>query len=113
MLTTKDTKYTKNEDALSCISWLKQDGALKISERHRHRYELAYDGEAREKLESAGLRISGLSPDGKLVEIVELPQTKHPYFIAGQFHPEFKSRPTAPHPLFLGLVTAALKGKTK
>ena len=111
--TTKDTKYTKNEDALSCISWLKQDGALKISERHRHRYELAYDGEAREKLESAGLRISGLSPDGKLVEIVELPQTKHPYFIAGQFHPEFKSRPTAPHPLFVGLVTAALKGKTK
>ena len=84
-----------------------------ISERHRHRYELAYDGEAREKLESAGLRISGLSPDGKLVEIVELPQTKHPYFIAGQFHPEFKSRPTAPHPLFVGLVTAALKGKTK
>ena len=114
--TTKDTKYTKNEDALSCfscISWLKQDGALKISERHRHRYELAYDGEAREKLESAGLRISGLSPDGKLVEIVELPQTKHPYFIAGQFHPEFKSRPTTPHPLFVGLVTAALKGKTK
>jgi len=114
--TTKDTKYTKNEDALSCfscISWLKQDGALKISERHRHRYELAYDGEAREKLESAGLRISGLSPDGKLVEIVELPQAKHPYFIACQFHPEFKSRPTAPHPLFLGLVTAALKGKTK
>ena len=84
-----------------------------ISERHRHRYELAYDGEAREKLESAGLRISGLSPDGKLVEIVELPLTKHPYFIAGQFHPEFKSRPTAPHPLFVGLVTAALKGKTK
>ena len=82
-----------------------------ISERHRHRYELAYDGEAREKLESAGLRISGLSPDGKLVEIVELPQTKHPYFIACQFHPEFKSRPTAPHPLFLGLVAAALKGK--
>ena len=102
--TTKDAKYTKNE---------KQDGALKISERHRHRYELAYDSEARKALEAAGLEVSGTSPDGKLVEIVELPQTKHPYFVAGQFHPEFKSRPTAPHPLFLGLVAAALKGKTK
>ena len=51
--------------------------------------------------------------DNEVVEIVELPQTKHPYFIAGQFHPEFKSRPTTPHPLFVGLVTAALKGKTK
>ena len=53
--------------------------------------------------------MSGTSPDGKLVEIVELPQSKHPYFIAGQFHPEFKSRPTAPHPLFNGLVKAALR----
>ena len=57
-------------------------------------------------LKSRGLAISGLSPDGRLVEIVELPN--HPYFIACQFHPEFKSRPTAPHPLFLGLVGAAL-----
>ena len=65
------------------------------------------------KLEEAGLKVSGVSPDGKLVEIVELPQAKHPYFIACQFHPEFKSRPTAPHPLFLGLVAAALKGKSK
>jgi CTP synthase len=108
--TTKDTKYTKNENALSCvscISWLKQDGALKISERHRHRYELAYDSEARKALEAAGLEVSGMSPDGKLVEIVELPN--HPYFIASQFHPEFKSRPTIPHPLFNGLVKAALK----
>ena len=84
-------------------------GEGEISERHRHRYELAYDSEAREKLEAAGLKVSGVSPDGKLVEIVELP--KHPYFIACQFHPEFKSRPTAPHPLFNGLVAAALKGK--
>lgn len=84
-------------------------GQAEISERHRHRYELAYDSEACERLEAAGLKVSGLSPDGKLVEIVELPS--HPYFIAGQFHPEFKSRPTAPHPLFLGLVAAALKGK--
>ena len=86
-------------------------GAPVISERHRHRYELAYDGEARKELEAAGLHVSGLSPDGKLVEIVELPG--HPYFIACQFHPEFKSRPTAPHPLFTGLVAAALKGKRK
>ena len=82
-----------------------------ISERHRHRYELAYDSSARENLEAKGLNVSGLSPDGKLVEIVELPQLKHPYFIACQFHPEFKSRPTAPHPLFVGLVSAALKEK--
>ena len=82
---------------------------MSISERHRHRYELAYESDARKQLEEAGLKVSGTSPDGKLVEIVELP--KHPYFIACQFHPEFKSRPTAPHPLFLGLVTAALKGK--
>ena len=86
-------------------------GAPVISERHRHRYELAYGGEARKELEAAGLHVSGLSPDGKLVEIVEL--TGHPYFIACQFHPEFKSRPTAPHPLFTGLVAAALKGKRK
>jgi CTP synthase len=84
-----------------------------ISERHRHRYELAYDSEARKALEAAGLEVGGTSPDGKLVEIVELPRTKHPYFVAGQFHPEFKSRPTAPHPLFLGLVAAALKRSAK
>ena len=82
-------------------------GEQKISERHRHRYELANDSTARKALVKAGLRVSGLSPDGKLVEVVELP--KHPYFIACQFHPEFKSRPTAPHPLFVGLVSAALK----
>ena len=87
----------------------KMYGEAKISERHRHRYELAYESDARERLEAAGLKVSGLSPDGKLVEIVELPQ--HPYFIACQFHPEFKSRPTTPHPLFVGLVAAALKGR--
>ena len=86
---------------------------VKISERHRHRYELAYDSDARKQLEEAGLKVSGTSPDGKLDEIVELPQARHPYFIAGQFHPEFKSRPTAPHPLFVGLVAAALKGMSK
>ena len=82
---------------------------VQISERHRHRYEFANGAEAQRAIEAAGLVASGLSPDGKLVEIVELPQAKHPYFIAGQFHPEFKSRPTAPHPLFIGLVEAALK----
>ncbi len=83
-----------------------EDTDFTISERHRHRYELNHDSPAREALEAAGLVVSGTSPDGKLVEIVELPD--HPYFIAGQFHPEFKSRPTAPHPLFQGLVAAAL-----
>ena len=81
-------------------------GELLIHERHRHRYELGYDTPAREAIEKAGLKVSGTSPDGSLVEIVELPG--HPYFIAGQFHPEFKSRPTAPHPLFDGLVATAM-----
>ncbi|MBQ0031568.1 MAG: CTP synthase [bacterium] len=85
--------------------------ATEISERHRHRYELNFDSPAREALETAGLEVTGTSPDGKLVEIVELPG--HPYFIAGQFHPEFKSRPTEPHPLFNGLIAAALKHQTK
>ena len=86
-------------------------GATKISERHRHRYELAYDSEARRAIEAKGLRVVGTSPDGKLVEMVELPG--HPYYEACQFHPEFKSRPTAPHPLFDGLVAAALKRHKK
>ena len=86
-------------------------GASEISERHRHRYEFALGTEMQKAIEKAGLKVSGVSPDGKLVEIVELPN--HPYFIAGQFHPEFKSRPTVPHPLFDGLVKAALAGKSK
>ena len=81
-------------------------GQREISERHRHRYEFANATETQQAIEAAGLKATGLSPDGKLVEIVELPG--HPYFIASQFHPEFKSRPTAPHPLFNGLVKAAL-----
>ncbi len=85
--------------------------SLEISERHRHRYEFALGTEMQQAIEKAGLKVSGTSPDGKLVEIVELPG--HPYFIAGQFHPEFKSRPIAPHPLFDGLVAAALRGKKK
>ena len=79
-------------------------GATKISERHRHRYEvnIAY----RDSLEAAGLRFSGMSPDGLLPEIVELPG--HPWFIGVQFHPELKSRPFEPHPLFTSFVKAAL-----
>ena len=84
-----------------------QHSAFCISERHRHRYELAADSETCKALVAAGLAVSGTSPDGSLVEVVELPG--HPYFIAGQFHPEFKSRPTDPHPLFVGLVAAALR----
>ena len=74
-----------------------------INERHRHRYE--YNNDYKEKLEKAGLVCSGTSPDGCLVEIVEL--ASHPYFIASQFHPELKSRPNKPAPLFVGLVKAA------
>ncbi len=78
-------------------------GTEEISERHRHRFE--YNNSYRETLEKAGLKVSGTSPDGLLVEMVEL--ENHPYFIAGQFHPELKSRPNKPSPLFVGLVEAA------
>jgi CTP synthase len=80
-------------------------GTTQISERHRHRYE--FNGRYREQLERAGLVIAGTSPDGSLVEIVEL--ADHPWFVAVQFHPEFKSKPTAAHPLFSGLVAAAVE----
>ena len=76
-----------------------------ISERHRHRYE--FNNEYRKEMEDNGMTISGTSPDGELVEIIEL--KKHPYFIAAQFHPELKSRPDKPHPLFVGLLKAAKK----
>jgi CTP synthase len=75
-----------------------------IYERHRHRYE--FNNEFKEELQNAGLIISGSSPDDRLAEIVEIKD--HPYFIAGQFHPEFKSRPNRPHPMFLGFVKAML-----
>lgn len=80
-----------------------------IYERHRHRYEVS--NELRPILEKAGLVISGTSPDGRLVEIIELKD--HPYFAATQAHPEFKSRPNRPHPLFLGFIEAALKERKK
>ena len=82
-------------------------GAARASERHRHRYEVnsAYC----DRLESAGLRVSGTSPDGSLVEFVELDRSLHPYYVATQAHPEFTSRPTKAHPLFAGLIGAALE----
>ncbi|MDO4240532.1 CTP synthase [Micrococcus sp.] len=81
-------------------------GTTEVTERHRHRYEVAND--VRADLEAAGLVISGTSPDGTLVEFVELPRDVHPYYVATQAHPEFKSRPTQAHPLFAGLIGAAL-----
>ncbi|MDJ1122103.1 CTP synthase [Olsenella sp. YH-ols2217] len=77
-----------------------------IYERHRHRYEV--NNAFRERLTSAGLRLSGLSPDERLVEMVELPEEVHPWFVASQFHPEFKSRPTHPQPLFREFMRAAI-----
>jgi len=81
-------------------------GATKISERHRHRYEI--NGAYRQALETAGLIVSGESRDGNLIDIVELGRDVHPYYIATQAHPEYKSRPTRAHPLYAGLVAAAL-----
>ncbi|MCT2020674.1 CTP synthase [Kocuria marina] len=82
-------------------------GATEVSERHRHRYEV--NNAYRDALSEAGLRISGTSPEGTLVEFVELPREEHPYYVATQAHPELASRPTRPHPLFDGLIKAALE----
>jgi CTP synthase len=84
-------------------------GDTVIYERHRHRYEV--NNEYRALLERHGLVFSGVSPDNRLVEIIELPD--HPFFLAGQFHPEFKSRPNRPHPVFVGLVRAALEYRAR
>ncbi len=86
-------------------------GQAEISERHRHRWEVspAYIS----KIETAGLVFAGKSPDGKLMEIIELPTSQHPFFIASQFHPEFKSTPLRAHPLFFGFVSAAKKRSEK
>ena len=89
------------EDSLARAAY----GAPEISERHRHRYE--FNNEFRPQLVDAGLRLAGLSPDGRLVEIVEEPKQK--WFVGVQFHPEFKSRPNRPHPVFEGFVRAALE----
>jgi CTP synthase len=82
-------------------------GSTSVSERHRHRYEV--NNAYRERLEAAGLVISGTSPDGRLVEFIELPRTIHPFFAATQAHPELKSRPTRAHPLFRAFLGAALE----
>lgn len=80
-------------------------GSEIISERHRHRYEVNND--YRDVLESKGLKFAGTTLDNQLVEIIELPE--HSWFVASQFHPEFKSRPGKPHPLFLGFIEASIK----
>jgi CTP synthase len=84
-------------------------GVPEVSERHRHRYEVA--NAYRDQFVSHGLRLSGLSPDGSLVEIVEL--DRHPWFFGVQFHPELQSRPTRPHPLFAGFIAAAVGTKRR
>ncbi len=78
-----------------------------MSERHRHRYEVS--NKYRDLFVQHGMKLSGLSPDGQLVEIVEL--TAHPWYVGCQFHPELQSRPTRPHPLFAGFIAAAVKAK--
>jgi len=80
-------------------------GQESISERHRHRYE--FNNVYRQQFTAHGMRFAGTSPDGSLVEIDEL--VDHPWYVAGQFHPEFKSKPTGAHPLFAGFVAAAVE----
>jgi CTP synthase len=82
-------------------------GTTAVSERHRHRYEV--NNTYRPRLEESGLVVSGTSPDGRLVEFVELPREVHPFYAGTQAHPELKSRPTRAHPLFRGLIAAALE----
>lgn len=108
------TPNTHTARAYQRAGWIKPPNqgragknAYTISERHRHRYE--FNNDYRERLEEAGLVVSGTTPDGQLVEIIEL--ADHPFFVATQFHPEFKSRPFAPHPLFAEFVRAILKIK--
>jgi CTP synthase len=82
-------------------------GSREVSERHRHRYEV--NNAYRSRLEEVGLVFGGTSPDGKLVEFVELPAETHPFFVGTQAHPELKSRPTRPHPLFAAFIGASLR----
>jgi len=111
---TSDKGGTMRLGAYPCV--LKEDslsyrayGKKEISERHRHRYE--FNNAFKEKLEQEGLIMSGISPDGQLVEIVEI--ADHPWFLGCQFHPEFKSRPMDPHPLFVSFIEAALAYKNQ
>ena len=98
---------TKTEAEYMGLGLIKKKGLAKISERHRHRYE--FNNAYRDRLTKAGLVIAGTTPDKKLVEIIEL--SDHPYFVGSQFHPEFKSRPLRPHPLFNGFMKAIVKSK--
>jgi CTP synthase len=82
-------------------------GTTEVTERHRHRYEV--NNAYRAQIESAGLKVSGTSPDGELVEFVELDRALHPFYVATQAHPELKSRPTKAHPLFAALLEAAVE----
>jgi CTP synthase len=86
-------------------------GSLEISERHRHRYEV--NNLYRDQISQAGLVFSGMFVERDLVEFVELPQEVHPYYVGTQAHPELRSRPTKPHPLFVGLIKAAVVAKGK
>ncbi|QYO66975.1 CTP synthase [Leptolyngbya sp. 7M] len=86
-------------------------GAERISERHRHRFE--FNPEYRQVLEGQGMVFSGISPDGKFVEIIELPRDVHPFFIACQFHPEYRSKPLDPHPLFTSFIKAAWENRLR
>jgi len=101
------TRGTKTEAAYLSSGLIKKTGKALINERHRHRYE--FNNAYRDKLVKAGLVISGTTPDGKLVEIIELKD--HPYFVGSQFHPEFQSRPLSPHPLFNGFMKAVVRLK--
>ena len=83
-------------------------GKTEISERHRHRYE--FNNSYREEFEKAGMDIVGVSPNGKYVETIEIKD--HPYFVACQYHPEFKSRPNRPHPLFTGWIKAVIEKRS-
>jgi CTP synthase len=93
---------TLQQDSVAAAAY----GSTEITERHRHRYEV--NNEYRDRLTEAGLVFSGTSPDGLLVEFAELPREAHPFFVGTQAHPELKSRPTRPHPLFRAFVQAAV-----
>ena len=97
------------EEAYASSSQLEARSSKLISERHRHRFEV--NPEYIERLQKAGLVFSGKSPDGRLMEIAELPKSAHPFMLGTQFHPELKARPLSPHPLFNAFIKAAIGGK--
>ncbi len=114
----KDAKYGGSMRLGAYTAKLKKDslvatlyGAISVSERHRHRYEV--NNEYVKQLEESGLVFSGTSPDGHLMEFIELPKNVHPFFVGTQAHPEFKSHPQAPHPLFIGFIKASTKKRNR